>query len=122
VENNPFKLLGEEAKEVNPSANINERIESLISSSPIFLFMKGNPQQPMCGFSANVCGLLAHLGVEFKTFDILSDEGIRQGVKDYSNWPTFPQLYVRGELIGGNDIITEMYNSGELETVFKKRS
>ncbi len=122
MENNPFKLLGEEAKEVNPGANINERIESLISSSPIFLFMKGNPQQPMCGFSANVCTLLAHLGVEFKTFDILSDEGIRQGVKDYSNWPTFPQLYVRGELIGGNDIITEMYNSGELETVFKKRS
>jgi monothiol glutaredoxin len=122
VENNPFKLLGEEAKEVNPSADINERIESLITSSPIFLFMKGNPQQPQCGFSANVCAILAHMGVEFKSFDILSDEGIRQGVKDYSNWPTFPQLYVRGELIGGNDIITEMYHSGELETVFKKRS
>ena len=122
MENNPFKLLGEEAKEINPSADINERIESLITSSRIFLFMKGNPQQPQCGFSANVCAILAHLTVEFKSFDILSDEGIRQGVKDFSNWPTFPQLYVGGEFIGGNDIITEMYNSGELETVFKKRS
>jgi len=120
VENNPFKLLGEEVKEVNPSTDINERIESLISSSPIFLFMKGNPQQPQCGFSANVCTILAHLGVEFKSFDILSDEAVRQGVKDYSNWPTFPQLYVRGELLGGNDIITEMYHAGELEAAFKR--
>ncbi|RLA64824.1 MAG: Grx4 family monothiol glutaredoxin [Epsilonproteobacteria bacterium] len=113
-------MLNEEVKEVNRYADINERIKALINSSKILLFMKGNPQQPMCGFSANVCAMLAQMGVEFKSFDILSDEGIRQGVKEYSNWPTYPQLYVNGELIGGNDIITEMYHSGELETLFKK--
>lgn len=123
----PFSILGdqstppntgEEVKAADSSQPLNERIKGLIHSAPVFLFMKGNPMMPQCGFSANVVGLLNHLGVEFKTFDILSDMDIRQGVKEYSNWPTYPQLYVKGELIGGNDIIMEMFESGELKSVF----
>jgi monothiol glutaredoxin len=98
---------------------LNERIEKLINSSKVFLFMKGTPDMPQCGFSANVCAILKATGVDFKTFDILSDSDIRQGVKDYSSWPTFPQLYVNGELIGGSDIVSEMYNSGDLQELLK---
>lgn len=99
--------------------NLNERIKSLINSSRVFLFMKGSPEMPQCGFSANVCAILKATGAEFKSFDILTDAEIRQGVKDYSNWPTFPQLYVNGELVGGSDIISEMYNTGELQDLLK---
>jgi len=96
-----------------------ENIKNLISSSRVFLFMKGSPEMPQCGFSANVCAILKATGTEFKSFDILSDPEIRQGVKDYSNWPTFPQLYLNGELVGGSDIISEMYNTGELQELLK---
>jgi monothiol glutaredoxin len=98
---------------------LNERIGKLINSSKVFLFMKGTPEMPQCGFSANVCAILKATGVDFKSFDILSDSEIRQGVKEYSNWPTFPQLYVNGELIGGSDIVSEMYNSGDLQELLK---
>jgi monothiol glutaredoxin len=81
--------------------------------------MKGTPDMPQCGFSANVIKILNHQGVSFKTFNILSDMDIREGVKQFSNWPTYPQLYVKGQLVGGNDIITEMMQSGELEDVLK---
>ncbi|MEB3318879.1 MAG: Grx4 family monothiol glutaredoxin [Cyanobacteriota bacterium] len=90
------------------------RIEALIASSPVFVFMKGNKLMPQCGFSNNVVQILLSLGVPFETFDVLSDMEIRQGIKDYSNWPTIPQVYLNGELIGGSDILIEMYNSGEL--------
>ena len=79
------------------------------------LFMKGNAEFPQCGFSANTVAILKHLGKSFTTFDILQDMDIRQGLKEYSNWPTFPQLYVNGKMIGGNDIITEMFENGELK-------
>lgn len=124
----PFSILGDQStapnsgrpvEETNTNQALNERIHALIHSSPVFLFMKGQPAMPQCGFSANVVGLLSHLGVAFKSFDILSDPEIRQGVKEYSNWPTYPQLYVKGELIGGNDIIMEMFESGELQELFK---
>jgi monothiol glutaredoxin len=98
---------------------LNEKIENLINSSKVFLFMKGTPEMPQCGFSANVCAILKATGADFKSFDILSDSEIRQGVKEYSNWPTFPQLYVNGELIGGSDIVSEMYNSGDLQELLK---
>ena len=98
---------------------LNTRINSLIQSSPVFLFMKGSPEMPQCGFSANVVKILKHYNTSFKTFDILSDMSIREGVKAYSNWPTYPQLYVKGELIGGNDIVTELMNNGELESILK---
>ena len=91
-----------------------QRIEKLIASSPIFVFMKGNKLMPQCGFSNNVVQILHSLGVPFETFDVLSDMEIRQGIKEYSSWPTIPQVYVKGEFIGGSDILIEMYNSGEL--------
>jgi monothiol glutaredoxin len=95
-------------------ADLQSRISALIASSPVFVFMKGNKLMPQCGFSNNVVQILLSLGVPFETFDVLSDMDIRQGIKDYSNWPTIPQVYLNGELIGGSDILIEMYNSGEL--------
>ena len=91
------------------------RIETLIGSSPIFVFMKGNKLMPQCGFSNNVVQILHSLGVSFETFDVLSDMDIRQGIKEFSSWPTIPQVYVKGEFMGGSDILIEMYNSGELK-------
>ena len=90
------------------------RIEKLINSSPILVFMKGTKLMPQCGFSNNVVQILNAIGMSFETFDVLSDMEIRQGIKEYSNWPTIPQVYVKGEFIGGSDILIEMYNSGEL--------
>tara|TARA_Y100001968_G_scaffold99915_4_gene89930 strand:+ start:295 stop:618 length:324 start_codon:yes stop_codon:yes gene_type:complete len=90
------------------------RIETLINSSPIIVFMKGTKLMPQCGFSNNVVQILNALGMSFETFDVLSDLEIREGIKEYSNWPTIPQVYVKGEFIGGSDILIEMYNSGEL--------
>jgi monothiol glutaredoxin len=93
----------------------NERIQSLIGSKPVFLFMKGSPDYPQCGFSMRAVSILKAMNVDFGSFDILSDPEIRQGVKDFSNWPTFPQLYVKQQLVGGSDIMMEMWESGELE-------
>ena len=95
-------------------ASTQQRIETLIGSSPVFVFMKGNKLMPQCGFSNNVVQILNALGVPFETFDVLSDPEIRQGIKEFSDWPTIPQVYVRGEFMGGSDILIEMYNSGEL--------
>tara|TARA_B100000029_G_scaffold482565_1_gene532823 strand:- start:13 stop:336 length:324 start_codon:yes stop_codon:yes gene_type:complete len=94
--------------------NTQTKIETLINSSPIMVFMKGTKLMPQCGFSNNVVQILNALGMTFETFDVLSDLEIREGIKDYSNWPTIPQVYVKGEFIGGSDILIEMYNSGEL--------
>ena len=96
-------------------AQLKSRIESLIGSSPVFIFMKGNKLMPQCGFSNNVVQILHSLGVSFETFDVLSDPEIRQGIKEFSSWPTIPQVYVNGEFIGGSDILIEMYNAGELK-------
>jgi len=90
------------------------QIATLVESSPVFLFMKGNPAAPQCGFSAQVVAILSRLVPDFGSFDVLSDPAVRDGVKDYAEWPTIPQLYVGGEFIGGCDIIKEMYASGEL--------
>ena len=91
-----------------------QRIEGLIASSPVVVFMKGNKLMPQCGFSNNVVQILNSLGVPFETFDVLSDMEVRQGIKEFSDWPTIPQVYVKGEFLGGSDILIEMYNSGEL--------
>ena len=91
------------------------RIEALINSSPIFVFMKGSKLMPQCGFSNNVVQILHSLGVAFETFDVLSDMEIRQGIKEFSSWPTIPQIYVQGEFMGGSDILIEMFKSGELK-------
>tara|TARA_Y100001968_G_scaffold333931_1_gene401294 strand:+ start:1394 stop:1717 length:324 start_codon:yes stop_codon:yes gene_type:complete len=91
------------------------RIETIIKSSPIMVFMKGTKLMPQCGFSNNVVQILNSIGISFDTFDVLSDMEIREGIKEYSSWPTIPQVYVKGEFIGGSDILIEMYNSGELQ-------
>ena len=95
-------------------ASTKQRIDELVASSPVFVFMKGNKLMPQCGFSNNVVQILHSLGVAFETFDGLADPEIRQGIKEYSEWPTIPQVYVNAEFIGGSDILIEMYNSGEL--------
>ena len=92
-----------------------DRIKSDIAGNDVVLYMKGTPVFPQCGFSAAVVQVLTHLGVKFKGIDVLSDPAIRQGIKEFSNWPTIPQLYVKGEFVGGCDIVREMFQSGELQ-------
>ena len=92
-----------------------ERIDALVKANDIVLFMKGTALFPQCGFSSRAVAILDHLGVTFETVDVLQDQEIRQGIKDYSDWPTVPQLYVRGEFVGGSDIMMEMFESGELQ-------
>ncbi|MBF2034185.1 MAG: Grx4 family monothiol glutaredoxin [Leptolyngbyaceae cyanobacterium T60_A2020_046] len=94
---------------------VKERIETLINTHKIMVFMKGTKLMPQCGFSNNVVQILNVLGVPFETFDVLSDYDIRQGIKEYSNWPTIPQVYVNGEFLGGSDILIELYQSGQLQ-------
>jgi len=98
-----------------------ERIEADIKSNPVVLFMKGTPVFPQCGFSARVVQILSHLGVPFKGVNVLEDMEIREGIKAYTNWPTIPQLYVNGEFVGGCDIVMEMFQNGELQTMLKEK-
>jgi monothiol glutaredoxin len=100
---------------------VQDRIQHEISDTPVVLFMKGSPVFPQCGFSAAVVQILSQLGVKFKGVDVLSDPQVRQGIKEFSNWPTIPQLYVKGEFVGGCDIIREMYETGELQQVFEEK-
>ncbi len=94
------------------------RIRGEIETNPVMLYMKGNAMFPQCGFSARVVQILSHMNVPFQTANVLEDPELRDGIKAFSSWPTIPQLYVRGELVGGCDIVTEMYQSGELESLF----
>ena len=98
-----------------------DRIQSEITDNPVMLYMKGSAMFPQCGFSARVVQILSHLGAPFKTANVLEDPELREGVKQFSNWPTIPQLYVNGEFVGGCDIITEMFQSGELEALLKEK-
>jgi monothiol glutaredoxin len=95
--------------------NSRERIDEIVRGNDVVLFMKGTELFPQCGFSSRAVAILDHLGVPFKTVDVLQDPDIRQGIKEYSDWPTIPQLYVRGEFVGGSDIMMEMFESGELQ-------
>ncbi|MEL6680726.1 MAG: Grx4 family monothiol glutaredoxin [Pseudomonadota bacterium] len=97
-----------------------EAIKADVTDNDVVLFMKGTAQMPQCGFSSRIAGVLNYMGVTYKDVNVLADEGIRQGIKDYSDWPTIPQLYVKGEFIGGCDIVTEMTLSGELDDLFEK--
>ena len=94
---------------------LKSRIDSLLSENKVLVFMKGSKLMPQCGFSNNVVQILNTLGVPYKTIDVLDDAEIRQGIKEYSNWPTIPQIYIDGELVGGSDIAIELYQSGELQ-------
>jgi monothiol glutaredoxin len=99
---------------------VQQRIRQEIDDTPVVLYMKGSPVFPQCGFSAAVVQILSQLGVKFKGVDVLADPQIRQGIKEFSNWPTIPQLYVKGEFVGGCDIIREMYETGELQQVLEQ--
>ncbi|WP_338502879.1 Grx4 family monothiol glutaredoxin [Sphingomonas kaistensis] len=94
-----------------------ERIDALVKSNDVVLFMKGTALFPQCGFSSRAIAILEHLGTQYETVDVLQDQEIRQGIKDYSDWPTIPQLYVKGEFVGGSDIMMEMFESGELKNL-----
>ena len=100
-------------------ANINEKIKDIINKNDVVLFMKGTPEMPQCGFSMTVCNILKELKVKFSGVNVLADPEIRQGIKDFSNWPTVPQLYIKGEFFGGCDIAKEMYEKGELQKILK---
>lgn len=123
-DDNPFKISvaqepvqghGRPITDSDPSEDPTQRIRSMVEGTEIFLLIKGTPQQPQCGYSANTVAIIESLGIPYRTFDVLSDESIRAAAKEFSAWPTFPQIYVKGEFIGGNDILMEMYDAGELE-------
>ncbi len=99
-------------------SDVHQTIDNEVKSNDVLLFMKGTPVFPQCGFSAAVVQILSHLGVKFKAIDVLKDPEIRQGIKEYSEWPTIPQLYVKGEFVGGADIVREMYEQDELAQFF----
>ena len=98
-----------------------ERIQNEITQNPVMLYMKGNAMFPQCGFSARVVQILSHLGVPFKGVNVLEDMEVREGIKAYTNWPTIPQLYVNGEFVGGCDIVMEMFQAGELQSMLKEK-
>ena len=101
--------------------DINARIDEAVKSNDVVLFMKGTPQVPMCGFSSQVVQILGYLGVPYSSVNVLDDQGIREGIKAYSNWPTIPQLYVKGEFVGGCDITREMFQAGELQQLLAEK-
>jgi len=103
------------------SDEVLSRIDGLVKGNDVLLFMKGTPLFPQCGFSSRAIAILNHLGVEFESIDVLQDQAIRQGIKAYSDWPTIPQLYVKGEFVGGSDIMMEMYESGELAQLLEEK-
>ncbi|MEZ0391099.1 MAG: Grx4 family monothiol glutaredoxin [Pseudobdellovibrionaceae bacterium] len=100
-------------------SDVKEKIEQILDANSVVLFMKGTAQFPMCGFSARATAILQDLGVEFAHVNVLEDQEIREGIKAYGNWPTIPQLYVKKQLVGGSDIMMEMYETGELQTLLK---
>lgn len=101
------------------NSEVQKRIEEILSNHDVVLFMKGSPSFPQCGFSARAVAILKELNTDFESFDILEDDAIRQGIKEYGNWPTIPQLYFKKELIGGSDIMMEMFETGELKELLK---
>ena len=102
--------------------NVRKKIDDLVKKNDVFLFMKGTPEIPQCGFSLAVANVLKHLNVKFQSTNVLEDEEMRQEIKAYSDWPTIPQLYISGEFIGGADIVKEMFDKGELKTLLEKKA
>jgi monothiol glutaredoxin len=100
---------------------VHDRIRQQVTDNTVVLFMKGTPVFPQCGFSATVVQILSHIGVKFKGIDVLADSSVREGIKEFSSWPTIPQLYVKGEFVGGCDIIREMFETGELQQMFEEK-
>ena len=102
--------------------NVQNWIRDQVTTNDVVLFMKGNKDFPQCGFSGRVTQILNFIGVDYKDINVLENDGVREGVKAYTNWPTIPQLYVKGEFVGGADIVTEMFQSGDLQTLFNEKS
>ena len=101
--------------------DINTWIDNEVKANDVVLFMKGTPDMPMCGFSGRATQILSHLGVPFKGINVLDSDALRQGIKDYANWPTIPQLYIKGEFVGGSDIMMDMFQSGELKELLDEK-
>lgn len=126
---NPFRIAtpetaaaaGRPIAEIDRSLPARERVERLVRGADVVLLMKGTPEQPMCGFSANTVAILEEVGVPYVSFDVLSDDEVRAAAKEYAQWPTFPQLWNHGELIGGHDIVTDLHRSGELAPLLRGR-
>ena len=102
-------------------SDVQQQIEQVVKSNDVVLFMKGTPQMPMCGFSGQVVQILDYLGVPYQGVNVLADEDVRNGIKEFSNWPTIPQLYVKGEFVGGSDIMMEMFEAGELQQLLEEK-
>jgi monothiol glutaredoxin len=102
-------------------SDINAFIDDKVKSNDVFLFMKGTPDFPMCGFSGRVVQILDYLGVEYQSANVLENQELREGIKAYANWPTIPQLYIKGEFVGGCDIVREMFQAGELQSLMKEK-
>ncbi|CAO3695199.1 unnamed protein product [Rhizopus stolonifer] len=117
---NKFATAASVSSEAKPVKDLNSRLKALVNSAPVMIFIKGTPQQPRCGFSRQLVDLLAEQKAKYSSFNILADEDVRQGLKAYSDWPTYPQVYVNGELIGGLDIVKEMIASGEFQEMLPK--
>lgn len=103
------------------SDDINQKISNMVGGNDVLLFMKGTPLFPQCGFSSRAVAILDHLGVDYDSVDVLQDMDVRQGIKTFSDWPTIPQLYVKGEFVGGSDIMMEMFEAGELATLMEEK-
>ena len=103
-------------------SDVNSRLSDIVAAHDVVLFMKGTPLFPQCGFSSRAVAILDHLGVAYDSVDVLQDMEIRQGIKDFSDWPTIPQLYVKGEFVGGSDIMMEMYEAGELDQLMQDKA
>lgn len=103
-------------------SDVNARIDEVVKGNDVVLFMKGTPLFPQCGFSSRAVSILEHCGVAFESVDVLQDMDVRQGIKSYSDWPTIPQLYVKGEFLGGSDIMMEMYEAGELQALMQEKN
>ncbi len=101
---------------------LNQKIKDMINKDDVVLFMKGTPDFPQCGFSANIVGILNHFGINYKSYNVLEDLELREGIKVFSDWPTIPQIYIKREFIGGFDILRDMLESGEIEDLFKKKN
>jgi len=114
-------LIGQGSQHKDRIMSIEQFIDNEVKGNDVVLFMKGTPQMPMCGFSSQVVQILDHLGVAYKGLNVLESDELRNGIKSYSNWPTIPQLYVKGEFVGGCDIVREMFQDGELLTLFKDK-
>ncbi|APH60029.1 Glutaredoxin [Granulibacter bethesdensis] len=118
---NPFLFPLDEPTKDEPMSDTASRIQADINENPVMLYMKGTAMFPQCGFSARVAQILNHLEVPYKTANVLEDQALREAIKAFSNWPTIPQLYIKGEFIGGCDIVMEMFQSGELQTLLSEK-